>query len=235
MPQSVNFFLPEQQTHPMGPAHSRSRPLAVYRVMLDNSSNVKVIVVLHPASGFPPSVKCKRQNVAAMAPPRIHVYPLAARTDDSAPYAQQQPFQLQTTFTSSYDRFGDEAVVLASVFTVTTTNGAEYVDGYVYLNQPLESLPEHLANPRAHHHTSSKSPSSMTLNITASDLARRCKFDVPMSQLFFLVTLHAALAQPSCRPVIEASTQHLHPNVIGCPMAPKISLMLPVAAAATSS
>jgi len=223
----------------MGPAHSRSRPLAVYRVMLDNSSNVKVIVVLHPASGFPPSVKCKRQNVAAMAPPRIHVYPLAARTDDLAPTttnAPQQPFQLQTTFTSSYDRFGDEAVVLASVFTVTTTNGAEYVDGYVYLNQPLESLPEHLANPRAHHHRpSSESPPSMMLNVTAGDLTRRCKFDVPMSQLFFLVMLQAALAQPSCRPVIEASTQHLHPNVIGCPMAPKISLMLPVAAAATSS
>jgi len=230
----------------MGPAHSRSRPLAVYRVMLDNSSNVKVIVVLHPASGFPPSVKCKRQNVAAMAPPRIHVYPLAARTDDLAPTttnAPQQPFQLQTTFTSSYDRFGDEAVVLASVFTVTTTNGAEYVDGYVYLNQPLESLPEHLANPRAHHHTSSKSPSSMTLNITASDLARRCKFDVPMSQLSFLVMLHAALAQPPCCPVIEVpalspsnamATQHLHSAVIGSPMAPKISLTFPVAAAATN-
>lgn len=75
----------------------------------------------------------------------------------------------------------------------------------------------------------------MMLNVTAGDLTRRCKFDVPMSQLFFLVMLQAALAQPSCRPVIEASTQHLHPNVIGCPMAPKISLMLPVAAAATSS
>ena len=171
MRDTVVGTLPNHPNGTMGHSHSSEsgqrknasqpmsgRELGVYRVLLDNQTNTRVVVVMHStpltmvsrvpsssAAQAPATAAAADAHAGAVAPATTeippHVYPLAPKLDDSVPAPLALPFQMQTTITTLYNPCG-EATVLVSVFTL----GDDCVDGYLYLNQPFVCTPDFLAN-----------------------------------------------------------------------------------------
>lgn len=267
---------------------------ALYRVLLDNQINMRVIVVLHGAalswgmmtsavgtscgtccnsSGQAKGEGCYcAQSSRGRSPSSgcdfpVHVFPIAPKMDDSVPVPLALPFQYQANFIAGFHDAW-ETSVLVSVFTVVTIEGAEYIDGYVYINHPLPALHNFLVNPallldRAaiaegrerndkNKHKKSKrdsrdremaragdgnvivttptmtmattttgasnisaaaANSMLRIQITPSDLARRCKFDQPIAQLPFLAMLTSSPIEP--RQVTSGPAEPILPSGAG--------------------